>query len=123
MSPPRFFDSECEGDTLIIVLLGDVSTLVPEQAKVELHLALEKLRPPDICNVVVDFEQIAYFGSLMLGSLQFIWERTKKSKGKMALCNLSPNGREVLKVVQFHKLWPICLDREEAIAAVQGDEK
>ena len=121
MSPPRIFDSQCEGDTLVVVLLGDVSTLVPEQAKFELSLALEKLRPPDICNVVVDFEEIAFFGSLMLGSLHIIWQHVKQCSGNMALCNVSPTGREVLEVAQFHKLWPICDSRTEAIEAVHGN--
>jgi anti-anti-sigma factor len=119
MSPSRIFDSQCEGDTLIVMLLGDVSTLLPEQAKAELNQALNNLRPPEVCHVVVDFEQVAYFGSLMLASLQFIWNRTKQCQGKMALCNVSPTGREVLDVVQFHRLWPICHSREEAVEAVR----
>jgi anti-anti-sigma factor len=120
MSPPRIFDSESDGDTLIVMLLGDVSTLIPEKAKEELNQALELLKPP-IKHVVVDFEQINYFGSLMLGSLHLIWRRTKQSGGKMALCNVSSTGREVLQVARFDTLWPICNSRKAAIEEVRAD--
>ncbi|HID76230.1 MAG TPA: anti-sigma factor antagonist [Planctomycetaceae bacterium] len=123
MSPPRIFDSDCDGDTLVIMLLGDVSTLIPEHARVELNQALEKLRPPEVKHVVVDFEQIGYFGSLMLGSLHIIWKRVRQSGGRMALCNVSPTGREVLRVARFDTLWPICGSREEALATVRQDRR
>jgi anti-anti-sigma factor len=124
MAPPKIFDAACEGDTLIVMLLSDVSTLVPEKAKLELDEALDKLQPPEVKHVVVDFEQISFFGSLMLGSLHRIWRRASASGGKMALCNVSPTGREVLEVARFDTLWPICNTREEALRAVhQNGEK
>jgi anti-anti-sigma factor len=121
MAPPKIFDAACDGDTLILMLLSDVSTLIPEKAKLELDDALKMLELPEVRHVVVDFEQISFFGSLMLGSLHLIWRHTRKAGGKMALCNVSPTGREVLEVARFDTLWPICNTREEALRAVHAN--
>jgi hypothetical protein len=102
VSPSKIFDVECEGDTVILIpldvlhwlpldnlmLLPD-PTQMPEKFRNEINRALGKLRPPEVRNVVVDFKQVSYFGSLMVASLVQIARRVQGCGGKMALCNMT----------------------------------
>lgn len=120
MSAPKTFNIEIQDDTLIVVLLRDVSSLDEENIRPEFAVLLERLEQSGPNNVVVDFESVSYFGTTMLEALHSIWRRVRKRGGRMALCSLSAMGREVLHVAGFHALWPICASREEALDAVHA---
>ncbi|OHB73167.1 MAG: hypothetical protein A2V70_18100 [Planctomycetes bacterium RBG_13_63_9] len=111
---------ETEGNTLVVVPLGSVSSLAGESAKPELDSLLEQLEQGQIRNVVVDFLNVSYFGTIMLATMHTIWKRVRESGGKMALCNLSVVGHEILRISGFDTLWPICDSREEAMEAVRS---
>ncbi len=119
MSVPKIFSAECDEQTLIVALLGNVSSLADQNVKPELDALLEQLQRAELRNVVVDFEKVAYFGTTTLAAMHAIWRRVRDANGKMVLCNLSTMGREILHVSGFHALWPIYASREEALEAVK----
>ena len=84
----------------------------------ELDDLLARLDRPDLKHVVVDFQRVSYFGTSMLGALRAMWGRAKAGGGKMALCNLSDNAIEVIRVARFDVLWPVCASRQEAMEAL-----
>jgi hypothetical protein len=49
-----------------------------------------------------------------------LWKRVRGGGGKMAVCNVSETGREILQVTKFDTLWPIGPSRQEALKAVSG---
>jgi anti-anti-sigma factor len=118
MSTARIFDTEIDGKTMILVPLGSVSSLAGEGAKPELERLLQQLQQAELKNVVVDFLNVSYFGTIMLAAMHTIWKHVRSAGGKMALCNLSAVGREVLQIAGFDKLWPICDSRAEALETI-----
>ena len=122
MPDPKTFNSEIDGRTLVVIPLGSVSSLAGQYFKPELDELLEQLQRPELQNVVVDLAEVSYFGTIMLGTMHQLWRRVRDAGGKMALCNVSTVGREILRVSGFDTLWPVCPSRDEAIGAVEeGD--
>lgn len=118
MSAPKTFSTTSENDTLVVVPLRSVGSLGEENVKPELDALLDLLRRPHRRNVVIDLAKVSYFGTAMLKAMHAIWRHVREMEGKMALCNVSDTGREVLHVSRFDTLWPICASRSEAIETV-----
>jgi anti-anti-sigma factor len=119
MSTPRIFTAETDGKTLVVAPLGSVSSLAGENVKPELDDLLGKLQRAELKNVVVDLKDVSYIGTIMLGAMHTIWKQVRASGGKMALCNVSVVGREILRISGFDTLWPICDSRDEALDIVK----
>jgi len=118
MPEPRVFDAHCEGNTLVVVPQISAASFAEEAVNSELDGLLSQIGQPDLKNVVFDFGHISYFGSSMLGAMHALWKRVSAGNGKMAVCNVSEVGREVLEISRFDTLWPIFASREEALRAV-----
>jgi anti-anti-sigma factor len=118
MSPPRIFDAKNEGNTLVVASRSDAGSLVGEEMAYELTGLLERFESSDLQNVVIDLEGSPYFGTSMLQVMTAMWKRVRARGGKMALCRVSPTGREILHVTRFDTLWPICPGQNEALQTV-----
>ncbi|HUT10004.1 MAG TPA: STAS domain-containing protein [Thermoguttaceae bacterium] len=118
MSILKTFHTESEDETLIVMPQGSVSSLAGDEVSSELDELLERLERPGPNNVVVDFEKVSYFGTVMLGAMHAIWKHVREEGGKMVLCNVSDMGREILRVSGIDVLWPVCASRQEAIEEV-----
>jgi len=118
MSQARIFDTEIQDATLIVAPRGNVSTLAGEDVHAELAGLLGMLQEAKVLHVVIDLEKASYFGSSMLGAMNAIWNRIRVQGGKMAVCNVSDTGLEILQISKFDTLWPICTSREEALKKV-----
>jgi anti-anti-sigma factor len=121
MSLSDVFRIETEGDTLIVIALDSVSTLAGPDVRTELAEMLEKLRGAELKNVVVDLAAADYFGTRMLEVMHVFWKHVHQSGGKLAVCNLSDVGRQVLEVSKLDAVWPVCSSRQEALQAVASE--
>ena len=120
MAPPRMFEAEQEGRVLVLRPHKNVSSLGDLDLYTEVEEFCEQLRRSEIDRVVVDFGEVEYFGSLMLESLRILWNAVHAHGGRMALCNVSDVGREILAISRFDTLWPVCASRSEALSAVEA---
>jgi stage II sporulation protein AA (anti-sigma F factor antagonist) len=118
MSNAKIFDSEIQYAILIVAPRGDVSTLAGEDIHAELPGLLDQLQKTEVKHVVFDLKKTSYFGSSLLGAMSALWGRTRSRGGKMAVCNVSDTGLEILHVSKFDTLWPICDSREQALKKV-----
>jgi anti-anti-sigma factor len=118
MSELNIFDTEIQDATLIVAPRGDVSTLAGEDVHAELPRLLDQLQRPEIKHIVFDLKKASYFGSILLGAMSAMWGRVRAREGKMAVCNVSDTGKEILHVSKFDTLWPVCDSREEALEKV-----
>lgn len=118
MTVTRLFELQSEGQILVMVLLEDVSSLNEERLHSELGRVLAQFEASQLKHVVLDLERAGCFSSLMLWAMNSLWQRARARGGAMAICNVSPLGREVLEVSHLNRLWPICPSRQEALAAV-----
>lgn len=72
--------------------------------------------PPQI---VVDLQNVDFFGSSFIETLFRMWNRVKASPdGHFALCGLRPYCLEVLEVTNLNSVWPIYPDVETATKAI-----
>ena len=120
MAPPRLFEAEQEGRVLVLRPRGNVSSLADLDLFGEVDELCTQLRQSEIDRVVIDFERVEYFGSLLLESLRVLWNGIHPHGGKMALYNVSDLGREILAIAHFDTLWPVCASKDDAVARVQS---
>lgn len=120
MVTPKVFATSRHDDVLIVKLLGEVGGLNWENVHGELDEAARQLGVEGPRHVVIDFNQSAYFDSSLLNAILHLTRRVRHCEGTMAMCNVSPSGREILELVNFHKLWPIVETRASALQMLAG---
>jgi anti-anti-sigma factor len=108
------FEVEHSGDTLIVTPLKNLSELDYEQIQRGGRELLELLSIAPVKNLLIDFQKTDSFGSTALGFLVRLWKKIRDRNGSMALCNLSENEKEILKITKLDSLWPLCDSLEEA---------
>ena len=118
MNTERIFQWDVVEDTLVVTLMHSASSLADAEIRAELEELQGRLGRGGVPNVVFDFGAVKYFGSSMLEALQRLNRNVENCGGKMALCNLSEVGNEVLRVTRFDMLWPVRDTRQEALEAV-----
>lgn len=104
-------------DTLIVAPQRNVTSLSGEGVRAEMRALLHGLVGDDIKRVVIDCSQMVYFGSAMLEAMLSLARRLSAHDGHLALCNVSPEGREILEIARFDTLWPIFSTQREALEA------
>lgn len=106
-------------EVLVVTLLRGVTGLTDEHLVAELGEVLDGLNDKDVRHVVVDLQYVSEFGSSFLETLRRIWTGVREINGKLAVCNASELGREILRISRFDTVWPICRSRDEAIDKVR----
>jgi anti-anti-sigma factor len=77
---------------------------------------LRQLVEEDQCyNLVLNFGDVLYVPSFMLGLLFRLCQQIEANGGRLAFCNVSPFLEEVLDVVRLPQFVPIYVDEEEAL--------
>lgn len=114
------FELESLEDTLIITVQSEKIGFEDAKLVKELESINHKLDQPECCYALIDFSQIVFFSSTLLEILRQIWMRIKDREGQMALCGLSPGGREVLECSKFDTLWPSYGSRTEALMSLHN---
>jgi stage II sporulation protein AA (anti-sigma F factor antagonist) len=120
MKKPKFFRVEQVGDTLIFSAVGSVGTLVEDEAREEWEAMLDQIDKYDAKHAILDLGSLDYFGSIMLYLMVRLWKRVSDKEGKLAICQVSKVGREILETAKFDSMWPIVDSRDAAIEAVHG---
>jgi anti-sigma B factor antagonist len=118
VSDSKYVRTEQLGDALVVTPLFTFAAFVEPDLANEWSEVQKQVEAPGVKNVVVDLSAIPYFGSTVLEWMVQMWKRAKAKGGKLATCQASPIGREVLITARFHQLWGICDSRAEALAWV-----
>ena len=121
MNGPKYVRFDQQGDVLIITPLFTFATFTEPHVASEWVTVQDHIDSPRTRHVIVDLGEIQYFGSTVLEWMVQMWKRAKAKGGKLATCNASPIGREVLTAARFDLLWGIFGTREEAIAWLAAD--
>lgn len=116
----QVFRTERLGDTLVVTPTCSVGSLAAEEVKPELRMLIAQLEDTSVLHAVVDLEHVAYFGTSMLEVMHAVWRRLRDRGGRLAVCNVSGVGREVLRISRFDTLWEVYDTRPEAMTAVAG---
>ncbi len=119
MAKNLLFEVDRDGEVLIVSVAENVGSFADAEVLIEVRQILKQLAGQDVRGIVVDLRQAAYFGSSMLEALRELWNHVHHQGGKLALCNVSDVGRDILEVSRFNTLWPILDSRDEALKAVR----
>jgi anti-anti-sigma factor len=70
--------------------------------------------------VVLDLSRLGYFGSSFIEALICVWKHlSARPGGRMALCGLTANCREVVGITHLDQLWSVFDTREEAVRSLR----
>ena len=119
MTGLNLFQADGVGDALVVAVHDGVGSFADAEILGEMQGVVAQLREDGARAVVVDFDGVDYFGSSMLEALRLLWNELEPRDGKLALCNLSDVGREIVGISHFDQLWPIYRSRDEALHAIQ----
>jgi anti-anti-sigma factor len=122
VSDPKYVRVERCGDALIISPLFTFARFTEADIADEWRQVQKQIEEQDVKHVIVDLGQIPYFGSTVLEWMVQMWKRAKAKGGKLATCNASPIGKEVLAAARFDLLWGIFSTRDEALAWLGSTE-
>jgi anti-anti-sigma factor len=105
---------------LILSPISHVGSLAEDQILRETAAILETINHTGPTNVVVDLARSDYLGTALLGAVVRLWKRVAQRGGRLALCNVSANIVEVLRITKLQTAWPIYGSRQQAIEALRG---
>ena len=66
-------------------------------------------------HLILDFGQVQFLSSAVLGLLIRISKRINEKNGKLTLCNISPKIYEVFRITQLTKIFDIQKDVDSAV--------
>lgn len=112
------FRIEQVDDTIIVIPMMNLGEFEYARIDRDGRSVLDRLAAAHAKHVVVDCNQMEYYGSAALGFFVRVWKRVRMQEGHMAFCNISPDERHVLAVTRLDTLWAICGSRDEALEAV-----
>jgi anti-sigma B factor antagonist len=69
---------------------------------------------PDGIKLILDFSNVRFLSSAVLGLLIRISKRIYENEGKLMLCNINPKIYEVFKITRLTKVFDIYKDIESA---------
>jgi anti-sigma B factor antagonist len=69
-------------------------------------------------NVILDFGNVEYLSSAVLGLLIRVSKRVVERQGTLRLCNISPRIYEVFRITQLTKVFDIYKDVPSAVASL-----
>jgi anti-anti-sigma factor len=113
----KLFTTQLKGSTLVVIPTGSMMGLEEHKLATELERIYGKMQQPDVANLVIDFEHVPYFGSVMLGAIVSLSRRLQAGGGNLAICNISTTAIEVLQITRLDTRWPIYASQQEACAS------
>jgi anti-sigma B factor antagonist len=116
----KYFATEIVDQTLFVVPSQKVVTLTGVELSKERSAFIQEIRNSHVREAIFDLSALEAFGSLLLGTLCLAWKQTRDQGAAMALCNVSPIGRQVLERSRLSSLWPIYASRDLAVESLRS---
>ncbi len=101
-----------EGEALVLALDGRVDSGTAPSFETRLATAAQKGEQ----KVVVDFADVGYISSAGLRALLSGAKKVQNSGGRLAICGINMNVREVFEISGFLAVFTACADRASAVA-------
>ena len=119
MEQPEIIDIEMQqGVTIVIFLAPSIST------PADVDSISAKLRPlaedPDQMKMIVDFDGVKFFSSMVLGLLVDIWKKLKAKNGALVISGINPQLSRVFKITNLDQLFQFYPDRQSALNAINA---
>ncbi len=116
----RMYRAEAVGKTLVVSLQGDAPGFAAGAVHSEMITLLTVARQPEVRNLLVDMSASNYFGSLVLGEIVKLVQAVRDHGGRIALCGVSGDMQEVLRIMKLDSMWEQFHTRADALQAIGG---
>jgi len=73
-------------------------------------------------NLVLDFCNVQFFSSAVLGLLMRISKKVYEQEGQLRLCNISPRIYEIFKITRLNKIFDIYENVKSATESLLGTD-
>ena len=113
--PMMDFAQEQAGDVLIVRLAGRLDSSAAPGAEQNFAGVLGGATP----HLAIDLSSLEYISSAGLRVLLIVAKKVQQAQGKVALCGLTPNVREIFAISGFDAIFSIQPDAAAAVAAVR----
>ena len=104
-----------DGD-ILVVYFQDVS-IIDEARIAGLGEELLELVKAENQNIIVNFENVSFMSSAMIGKLIHFSTRCKEEQLKLRLCHINENVMTVFTLMNLQKVFKIDSDESDAVAA------
>jgi anti-sigma B factor antagonist len=117
MEQQDFIDITMTGEIALITF--NVPTIVDvasvESISTKLHSLIDAA---DALKVIVDFDGVKFFSSMILGLLVDIWRRLDEKGGTVVISGIDPQLSRVFKITNLDKLFKFYPNRQSAVDAI-----
>lgn len=107
---------EIRSDVAVLTLSG---TLMSGPEVGPFHEHIKKLVSDGVCQVVVDFSKVKWFGSSMLGVMTASLTTTRNAGGDVRLTGVTKKIESILMVTQLASIFKIVETVDRAVASYQ----
>jgi len=112
----RRLEVEKIGD-ITVASLKERKILAEEQIQVIGEQLLSLANESGRMQLLLNFHNVEYMSSAVLGMLVTLNKKIKAAGGKLVLCNIDPQIREVFEITKLDKLFVIRSEEQEALQA------
>ncbi|AQQ70791.1 Putative anti-sigma factor antagonist [Limihaloglobus sulfuriphilus] len=107
-------------DQIVIVSLNCKKLLEEEHINSVRDSILGAIGAAPVPKVLIDFDEVEFLSSAMLGALIKINAAVNEKKGKLALCNIEDNIAQIFKITALEKIFDIYDEPEEALTSLEN---
>ena len=99
-------------DLEILELDGDLDF----HSSPEVRSALSKLAEKQTKKILIDLAKVSYIDSSGLATFVELFQKLKRSGGKLILFNLNPTVRSVFEIAKLDSIFHLAVSEKEALA-------
>lgn len=114
----KVFSTERNGDTLVVIPLGDASEFHYGDVHTESNKVRRLLEGGAFKNLIVDLGSAPVFSAVTINVVVALSRIASNRGGRAVLCTASEKTRGVLQTMKLLELWPLFTNRDEAIRAL-----
>ena len=114
----EILDIKKDNDVLIVLFRQPSISGIGEMEKIA-EILQDLIRNHLTRKMVIDFSNVSFFSSQMLGLLVNIWRRMKDIEGTLLISGINPQLTRVFRITHLDKLFDFYDDLEAAVSALR----
>ncbi|MHC4292097.1 MAG: STAS domain-containing protein [Planctomycetota bacterium] len=107
-----------DGDVLIVSFKQASISGIGEMEQISETLQ-DSIRNHHTRKMIIDFSNVCFFSSQMLGLLVNIWRKIKDMEGTLLISGINPQLTRVFRITHLDKLFDFYDDMEAAVSALR----
>ena len=103
-------------ESVTVICLNQISIVGPTSVETIGARLRELANDSSKSNFVIDFSQVRFFSSQMLGLLVDLWRRLKETGGCLVISGINPQLNRVFRITHLDRLFDFYDDKQAAIS-------